>query len=189
MSGAIFSYVYTKNDAPDKADPEDIAQNALKGHIIISNGPFIKADVNGSLPGDEVNGKKASSLELHIEVLAAKQANIDRVQVLVNGRQDKKINFTRATHPQLFTSNNLQFKHSLPLLLEKDAHVIVVATREKNQEQASAKKTEITSHLLLLIPFLLIWMANGFDPNKDLLGTTLTISKKGDKKQVSSVED
>ena len=54
----------------------------------------------------------------------------DRIQVLVNGRQEKNLNFTRKTHPTLFSDGVVKFDRTIPVSLSADAHLIVVAYGE-----------------------------------------------------------
>ncbi|CAN5757477.1 hypothetical protein BH24BAC1_BH24BAC1_25580 [soil metagenome] len=189
-SGALFSYVYTKNDQPAQADAVDIAQHAKQGHIIMSNGPFIKTDINGGMPGDEIKSSKGADLKMNIEVFAAEQSRIDRVQLLVNGRQDHRLTFTRETHPQLFSSTPLQFKHTFSLPLTDDAHVIVVATGDSSQKQGAGRRAKANHPFAVANPVFIDRDGNGFVPNKDLLGEPLPTHKlKKGLTQVSDDED
>lgn len=173
-SGERFVYVYAKQDAPGKLDPMEIARHAKGGHMIMTNGPFLNVDINGYLPGEELqsNGK----LNMNIEVYTNNEVEIDRIQVLVNGRQDKNLNFTRQSNPELFNQFPLQFKHTFALILEKDANVIVVATGERKAtpqklNNPSAEKPPIA----ISNPFFVDVDWNGFVPNKDTLGEPLPV--------------
>lgn len=181
-SGAKFNYVYSNEDEPAKIDAEDIARNAKEGHIIMSNGPFIKTDINGSLPGDEVKVNKASGMLMNIEVFSPRQSKIDRIQLLINGRQDKSLNFTLAEHPHLFINGVLQFKHSLPLPLNEDANVIVLATG-KAREPVKKKGKRAGKYIAVANPFFIDVDGNGFVANKDLLGKPLPVIKKADEEK------
>jgi len=178
-SGGIFNYVYSKYDAPAKIDAVDIAQNAKAGHIVMTNGPFIKADINGSLPGDEVKVDKNSGLKMNIEVFSPGRSKIERVQFLVNGHQDKNLNFTIENHPHLFSDSLLQFKYSFPFVLDKDAHVIVVA-KGREREAGAKKGRNAGVYTAVANPFFIDVDGNGFVVSKDLLGKALPV--KGDKK-------
>ena len=57
--------------------------------------------------------------------------DIDRVQVLVNGREDPALNFTRESHPALFGDRVVKFEHRIPVTLREDAHLIVAAVGER----------------------------------------------------------
>jgi hypothetical protein len=175
--GLRFVYAYTKKDDPLTIDAYDIAASAKKGHIVMSNGPFLKADINGSVPGSDIK-KGASGLTMNIEVYANNEVAIDRVQVLVNGRQDKSLNFTVATHPKLFTSGALQFKNSFPLNLDTDANVIVVATGKKTSPAPGTGRGAAAVPMAVTNPFFVDVNGDGFVPNKDTLGEPLPVSPR-----------
>jgi len=173
-SGAIFTYVHTIQDEPISIDVEDITLNAKRGHMIMSNGPFMKIEINGYLPGDEIKGN--TNLKMNIEVFANNEVQINRVQLLVNGSQDINLNFTPTSHPKLFIKSSLQFKHSFSLTLEKDAHIIVVAKGNKvpvNYNFTNDEKTK--SFMAISNPFFIDIDSNGFISNKDTLGKSLPV--------------
>lgn len=176
-SGSRFNYVYSQYDEPAKIDAEEIARNASKGHIIMSNGPFIKTDINGKLPGDAVNRNKAGDLQMNIEVYTARRIRVDRVQLLINGRQDKNFNFTRASQPDRFTDGYPQFKYSFQLALDNDAHVIVVATgKERNSGSRKGRYAGVS--IAIANPIFVDADGSGFEANKDLLGAPLPVAKQ-----------
>jgi hypothetical protein len=185
-SGSRFNYVYSYKDDPSKIDAVDIARNAKQGHIIMSNGPFIKTDLNGSLPGDELKADHRGGLTMNIEVYSTRSKKIERVQLLVNGRQHKDLNFTVTDHPHLFGDNALRFKHSFPLSLKEDAHVIVVA-QGMERRPVSKKGKHAGKCIAVANPFFVDVDGNGFEANKDLLGVPLPVAKKG--KSVTTDED
>jgi hypothetical protein len=55
---------------------------------------------------------------------------VNRVQVLVNGRQPKEYSFTRGSHAAMFRSGVLRFRETVRVKLQHDAHLIVVAVGE-----------------------------------------------------------
>ncbi len=176
--GLRFVYAYTKKDSPLTIDAYDIAASAKKGHIVMSNGPFLKADINGSVPGSDVK-KPAAGLRMNVEVYANNEVKIDRVQVIVNGRQVKSLNFTATSHPKLFTAGALQFKYSFPLNLDKDANVIVVATGKKTLPVAApsgGRGNAVQVPFAVTNPFFVDANGDGFVPNKDTLGEPLPVS-------------
>lgn len=48
-SGARFTYVHTIHDGPNSIDVENIAVNAKRVHMVMSNGPFMKIDIKDYL--------------------------------------------------------------------------------------------------------------------------------------------
>lgn len=125
-SGGLRNYVRCDARTPGSIDPLEIVRHAKQGHIIISNGPFLEVKLEKALPGDDLRlaGGKG---RLQIKAYCADWYDVDRVQVLINGRPDAKLNFTRRSHPKLFKDGGLRFAHALELHLPQDAHVIVAA--------------------------------------------------------------
>lgn len=177
--GLRFVYVYSKSDDPSAIDAYEIASSAKKGHMVMSNGPFLRTNINGHVPGDDVKAM-SDGLKMNIEVYANTDTEIERVQVLVNGRQDKTLNFTTSSHPKLFKAEPLQFKHTFPLTLDKDANVIVVATG-KIRSQNTQLTTEGRSFPPIAVtnPLFIDANGDGFIPNKDTLGQPLPVATVG----------
>jgi hypothetical protein len=131
-SGGLRNWVRCDTAVPGDIDPLDIVRHAKKGHVIMSNGPYLEVKLNDALPGDEVKLPEGKGT-LHVRVQCPNWFDIDRVQVLVNGRPDPNLNFTRKTHEKLFSDKSVRFDHKIDLHLEKDAHVIVVAIGEESE--------------------------------------------------------
>jgi hypothetical protein len=68
-------------------------------------------DINDKVPGDEIKANE-KVLQMSIEVSANNEIKIDRIQVLINGRQDKRYNFNAQSQPNMFSDKALQFDHS-----------------------------------------------------------------------------
>lgn len=171
-SGALFVYVFTPQDTPRSINVENIAKNAKAGHMIMSNGPFLKVDINGHLPGVEIT--KEGALKINIEVFGNNENSIDRIQLLINGKQNSKYNFKVTTHPELFKDDSVKFRHSLLLELEEDANIIVVATGKKTKLSLNNEKPSIA----ISNPFFIDTDNNGFVPNEDTLGEPLPVFTK-----------
>jgi hypothetical protein len=127
--GGLRNYVRCDAKVPGDIDPLEIVRHAKRGHLVMSNGPFLDVSCNGAIPGDDLK-LPGGQPTLAVRVLCANWYDVDRVQVLVNGRPDPKLNFTRATHPKLFRAGAVRFEHKIALQLKEDTHVIVVATDE-----------------------------------------------------------
>src|SRR5262249_23221052 len=129
-SGGLRNYVRCDAPSPERIDPLEIVRHSRKGHIVMSTAPFLDVKLNAALPGDDLalSGGKG---KLSIRVFCANWYEVDRVQVLLNGRPDPGLNFTRKTHPDLFHDKPERFTHETTLALDKDTHVIVVAIGEE----------------------------------------------------------
>ncbi|MDG2124567.1 MAG: CehA/McbA family metallohydrolase, partial [Verrucomicrobiales bacterium] len=128
--GGWRTYVPSSTDAPAEIDWRELSQNSKKGQMVLTTGPFMEVEAgNGVLPGGEmvVEEKK---VELNVRVQCTDWVDIDRVQVLVNGRQREDLNFTRETHPDWFADGVVKFDRRIPVRLEGDSHLIVVALGE-----------------------------------------------------------
>lgn len=125
-SGSIRNYVKCSTDNPALIDEMEIVRESKKGRIVMTNGPFLDVSFEGALPGDEIRLQGGRG-KLKVRVETANWLNIDRVQVLVNGRPDPKLNFTRETHPAAFGEGPVRFQGEIEVELAKDAHLIVVA--------------------------------------------------------------
>src|SRR5262249_38740711 len=128
-SGGLRNYVRCDARVPGDINPLEIVRHARQGHLVMSNGPFLDVKLDDALPGDDLR-LKGGKATLQVRVLCAGWYDVDRVQVLLNGRPEPTLNFTRASHPQLFSDGPVRFSHKTELTLEKDAHVIVVAVGE-----------------------------------------------------------
>ncbi len=177
-SGSLFNYVYVKNYKPAEIDPVEVAEQVKKGHVVISDGPFMDVRVNGALPGEEIkaaNGK----VSIQIKVLTANWAPVNTVQILVNGQADSTLIFTKKRHPAMFKTSPAVFTETIPLVLKNDAHIIVMAYGEgENIGLVTGGKMKTALPIALANPVFVDVDGNGFTPNRDLLGQPLPTGKK-----------
>jgi len=104
---------------------------------------------------------------------------MDRVQVLVNGRQRKDLNFTRQSHPDWFGNGIVKFDHTLQVDLSEDAHLVVVAIGENHDlsigfctsTQANIKPCAYHNPIFVDVD------GGGFKPNGDTLGYELPVKQ------------
>ncbi len=132
-SGGIRNYIRSKTDDPAEIQTIDIVHESEAGHIVLTNGPFLEVNANvgeqAILPGDDVT-LPDGEITLQVRVQCPNWLDIDRVQVLVNGRALEDYNFTRTKSPEFFHDGAVKFEHAIPVKVDKDAHVIVVAVHE-----------------------------------------------------------
>ncbi len=179
--GSWRTYIPSPTDEPSEIDWREISRNAKAGQMILTSGPFLEVFTgNGTFAGgyERSNGK----LMLKIRVQCANWYDIDRVQVLVNGRQDPRYNFTREANPELFGDDPEfpeRFNHIAEIDLSEDAHLIVVAIGEKQtlqrgfgtSTQASIQPCAYNNPIYIDVD------GGGFEPNYDTLGFELPVSK------------
>ena len=114
-------------------------------------------------------------MTLNVKVQCADWYDIDRVQVLVNGRQVPQLNFTRASHPAMFSADVVRFSQPLKVKLEGDAHLIVVAIGENSTlEKGFGTSDQAKIHPCAYNnPIFVDVDGNGFEPSGDTLGYPL----------------
>ena len=119
------------------------------------------------------------SVVLKVRVQTPNWLEIDRVQVLVNSRQDPRYNYTRKSHPKMFRNGIVNFEEAIQVELERDAHLIVVATGENsNLEKGWGRSSESQMHPVAYTnPIYVDTDGNGFQPNGDTLDHPLLVAR------------
>lgn len=132
-SGGIRNYIRSKTDDPAEIQTIDVVHESEAGHITLTNGPFLDVSATAgdqtAIPGNDVTASEGE-VALNVRVQCPNWLDVDRVQVLVNGRAVEGYNFTRAKTPELFHDEALKFEHTIPVQLDQDAHLVVVAVHE-----------------------------------------------------------
>ncbi|MCB9385344.1 MAG: carboxypeptidase regulatory-like domain-containing protein [Bryobacterales bacterium] len=172
------TYVPSSTDEPAAIDHQEIIRNAKAGRMMITNGPFLEVTAADGLPiGSAIQGQQY--VDLKIRVQAPNWIDIDRVQVLVNGRQPEELNFTAKKTPGKFRDGVIRFDETVRVTLEEDAHLIVVATDEDStlekgwglNPQGKMRPTAYTNPIYVDVAH------DGFQANGDTLGHPLPSSK------------
>jgi hypothetical protein len=134
--------------------------------------------LEGARPGATVRAT-GGSVTLKVSVQCTDWIDIDRVQVLVNGRAPAELNFTRASHPDLFQNGVLKFARDIQVPLKEDAHLIVVACSEHSTLQTGYGSSSQSANRPLAYhnPLFVDVDGNGFQPNGDALGFPQTGKK------------
>lgn len=169
-SGTERTYVHSPTDDPAEVREMDVVRAAKRGRMVMTTGPFMEVSLNDALPGDDLNLPNGGAT-LKVRVQCPNWFDVDRVQVLVNGRPEPALNFTRAKHPDRFADAVVKFDQAIPLMLDKDAHVIVVAVGE----QSSTGPVMGMGQLPIAVsnPIYVDVDGGGFTANKDTLGAPL----------------
>lgn len=175
--GGWRTYVKSSTDDPEKIDWREMSRNAKAGRMILSTGPYLEVETgSGILAGghDRVSG----AIQLKVRVQCSTWLDIDRVQVLVNGRQTPEYNYTREKNPDMFADGVVKFDRTLSLRLDQDAHLIVVAIGENHSletgfgSSAQAKFQPVAYNN----PIFVDVDGGGFSPNGDTLGYDLPVA-------------
>ena len=172
----------------------EIVRNAKAGRMVTTNGPFLTVTTDDGLPiGSTV--MRDTEIGLNINVQTANWMEIDRVQVLVNGRQPAELNFTKAKNPDAFKNGSVKFERTVRVPLEGDAHLIVAvigenSTLEKGWGLTNAGQSGLPPWALTNVgqnygamppvaftnPIFVDVDRNGFKANGDTLGHPLPVT-------------
>ena len=174
--GGWRTYVKSSIDEPSKLDWRELTRNSRNGQMVLSTGPFLEVETeDGVIAGGETKAK--GSIELKVRVQCTDWIDIDRVQVLVNGRQIPELNFTRAKNAGMFKDGVVKFDRTVKVPLKEDAHLIVVAYGENfnlktgygTSAQAGIKPCAYNNPIFVDVD------GGGFQPNGDLLDYPLPV--------------
>jgi hypothetical protein len=184
-TGWLRNFVRSPTDDPARIKTLDVVHEAEKGHVVVSNGPFLEVTLAppgatgaAALPGDEIKLPAGRGV-LHVRVQTPNWMNVDHVRVLVNGRPDRALDFTRAKNPGMFGAGVVKFEHDLPLALKTDAHVIVAVIDQHGRlgpvmgpDHADDRPVAFSNPIFVDVD------GNGFKANGDLLDSPLLPLKK-----------
>jgi len=177
--GGWRTYVPSSTDDPRVINHEEVIRNSKAGRMMITNGPFLEVTTGDGLPvGSTVVSE--GNIDLKIKVQTPNWIDIDRVQVLVNGRQPAQYKFTRAKNPEMFSAGVVKFDRSVRVALQQDAHLIVVAVGEgSNLEKGWGRDPHANMHPLAYTnPIYVDVDRNGWQANGDTLGHPLMVTPK-----------
>jgi hypothetical protein len=178
--GGWRTYVPSSTDEPAQIDHAEIIRNSKAGRMMITNGPFLEVTTGDGLP----IGSTAVAegwIDLKVKVQTPNWFDIDRVQVLVNGRARPESNYTQETHPALFTKKDaVAFDQTLRVHLQQDAHLIVVAVGEKSDlSKGYGRSWESGMRPIAYTnPIYVDVDHNGFRANGDPLGHPILVNRK-----------
>lgn len=179
--GGWRTYVPSSTDQPGDIDHAEIIRNSKAGRMMITNGPFLKVTTAEGLPiGSTV--VSAGFIDLDIQVQTPNWLEIDRVQVLVSGRQPEQYNFRKDVNPGMFSDGTVKFDEIIRVMLQRDEHLIVVATGENsNLEKGWGLNPYGQMHPVAYTnPIYVDVDHNGFQANGDTLGHPLMTTPRAD---------
>lgn len=176
--GSWRMYLPSRSDRPVEIDWRENSRHAKAGRSYLTSGPFLQVQTgDGTLPGGTT--RSPGGVTLKVKVQCTDWIDVDRVQILVNGRQRKDLNFTRESHPAWFGNGVVKFDRTLSVDLSEDAHLIVVAIGEQHDlsigfgtsSQARIKPCAYHNPIFVDVD------GGGFTPNGDTLGFELPVKK------------
>lgn len=175
-SGWLRNYVKSPTDDPAEVKTIDVVRASERGNLVMSTGPFLEVKLRAAekkeaeaIPGDDLKapGGKAT---LAVRVQCPNWFDVDRVQVFLNGRPAESLNFTRQAASDKFSDGTVKFDQEIPLNLERDTHVIVVAIGE-HSKLGSVMGPEHAADLPVAVsnPIFVDVDGGGFKANGDTL--------------------
>ncbi|MCO6455199.1 MAG: carboxypeptidase regulatory-like domain-containing protein [Pirellulaceae bacterium] len=177
-SGWLRNYLVSSTDDPARIDTMEMVRAAEQGRVVMTTGPFLDAALvtadssRRHRPGEELVCRNGQ-VELQIRVQCANWLDINRVQVFRNGRAVEQLNFTRRTHPQMFADGVIKFDQTVPVTLDADAHLIVVAAGEGLELGPVMGPRGKAMPIAVANPFFVDVDGQGFQPNGDQLDVPL----------------
>ena len=156
-------------------------RNAKTGRMMITNGPFLKVATGDGLPiGSSLI--REGFVDLQVEVQTPNWLDIDRVQILVNGRQPEDYDFRRGSNPSMFAAGTVNFSETVRVHLQQDAHLIVVATGEASDLERGwgLDPKGRMSPVAFTNPIYVDVDGNGFSASGDTLGHPLMSAPRSD---------
>jgi hypothetical protein len=188
-SGGLRIWLQSPTDDPAAVQSLDVVHACEQGRMIMSNGPFLEVqatEAGGNQtvgPGSDLKAP-SKKVDLRIRVQCPNWLDIDRVFVLINGRETDQASFTRDKQPAKFrTGPGVKFEERVTLDLQGDAHLVVIAGGEKSKvgpvmgsEWWSRQRPAAIAN-----PIFVDTNGDGFTPNKDTLGHPLPVKFKDSK--------
>ena len=171
-------YMPSRVDEPPEIDWRENSRHAKAGRSILTTGPFLEVQTTEfARPGADV--RASGSIDLEVKVQCTDWIDVNRVQVLVNGRPKKELNFTRESHPDMFRNGVTKFFQTIKVPLSEDAHLIVVAINE-NKDLSLGYGTSDQAKLHACAynnPIFVDVDGGGFKANGDMLDYPLGVGK------------
>jgi hypothetical protein len=172
-SGRVRNYVKSPTDAPAEIREIDVVRAVKAGAVVMTNGPFLEVALEGKGPGETLEAARG---RLRIRVQCPNWLDVDRVQVLLNGRPAAGLGWTRASHPAFFREGPLRFETEAAVEFAGDAHLVVVAIGEASTTgpvmgQSPERPCAVSNPL---------WIdadGSGIRPSLDTLGAPLPVRK------------
>jgi len=174
-SGWLRNYIKSSSDLPSEIDTMEMVHESERGHVVMTNGPFLEVTATSggksAIAGDDLAAQDRK-VELSVKVQCPNWFDINRVQILINGRLSEDHHFTRRTTPDKFNANGaVKFEQTIEVDLEEDAHLIVATIGDDlklgmvmGEQQGEAAPVALTNPIFVDVD------GDGFKPNGDLLG-------------------
>ncbi|MCA8995933.1 MAG: CehA/McbA family metallohydrolase [Planctomycetaceae bacterium] len=180
-SGWLRNWIQSSTDDPAQIDTMEMVHASEEGRIVMSNGPFLKVFAHSPDQDKRVTvGQDLSApskqVTLDISVQCPNWLDVDTVFILVNGKANQDLLFTRKEHADQFGDGAMKFQKKVTITLEGDAHLIVGAgDSDSTLEVVYGSQYGNVSPSALSNPIFVDTDGDGFSPNKDTLGLPLPV--------------
>ena len=183
-SGGLRNWIQSSTDDPSKIDPMEMVHASEQGRLIMSNGPYLEATfAEAGSDKSVVSGQdmtaRSGKVSVHVRVQCPNWIDVDTVFVLVNGKGQKELHFTRKDNADLFDVRRdrvVKFDKEIMIDLDQDAHIIVVTGHSVETLGDVQGPSWGSQHPAALTnPVFVDVDGNGFVPNKDPLGYPLPV--------------
>lgn len=180
-TGWMRIYVKSPSDDPAQVKVLDMVHAAERGNIIMTTGPYLEVTGESASGKANVGEDLAASdgkVKLRVRVQCANWCDINRVQVLINGRLDPELNFTRKANPDRFSDKTTKFEGVIEVPLDGDAHLIVAAAGE-GLTLGPVWGPQWGKYMPIAVsnPIFVDVDGNGFKANGDTLGAPLPVNE------------
>ena len=148
----------------------------LETKLQVGSGDAVNEYISGE---DAPVASDSAAAKLWIRVQCPNWFDINRVQVFANGRPLEQLNFTRKTHPHMFSDNHVRFEQQIELpKFERDTHLIIATIGEgltlgpvMGPESGKLPPVAVTN------PIFIDTDGSGFQANGDDLGVPFMLPK------------
>ncbi len=181
-SGGLRNFVKSSTDDPALIDPLEMVRNVKRGHVVMSNGPFLEVSLREAgrrppapraIPGDTVT-VPSGRVRLHVRAQSPNWFDIDRVYLILNGRLAEQLSFTRYNNSDRFSDGPVKFDQEMEFDLMEDTHIIVVALdRRSPLGPGMGPNWGRSSPTAISNPIFVDVDGGGFRGNMDTLGHPL----------------
>jgi hypothetical protein len=185
-SGYFRNFIASPTDDPAAIDTMAVVRASERGNVVVSTGPFLAVEATATtddgkvlkaIPGEDL-AASGGEVDLVVRVQCPNWFDINRVQVFLNGRPEKELNFTRRMTPDRFTNDTVRFDAKLRVPLKTDTHVIV-ATIGEGLELGPVMGPNFPGKLppvAVANPIFVDVDGGGFKANGDLLDVPLALA-------------
>lgn len=180
-SGWLRNYLKSGTDKPADISLTEMIHSSEHGHLTMTTAPFLEVEIRHPdgktyIPGDDVQIDDRGG-KIWVRVQCPNWCDINRVQVFSNGQPLEDLNFTRKTHPKLFSNSNVRFQYEAEFPQPKvDTHIIVATIGEglelgpvMGPERGSMPPVAVSN------PIFIDVNGQGFQPNGDDLGVPFSL--------------